>query len=550
MRSNGKKFTGVSLLFLLSVASLAAPTGDLRLVEAVKNKDQERVGLLLQQQVAVNSPEPDGATALAWAAHWDDLETAERLIGAGADPNLANDYGVTPLSLACSNASAAMVEKLLKAGAKANVAQWSGETPLMTCGRRGAVEAVKSLLAHGANVNAQTRRGQTALMWAAGEKRSEVVRALLDRGADVNASTHLPDGFKPLEHLDYGLYDHVSGTPDHHDATKVHLDPASSRGDYTALLFAARSGDLDSAKMLVAAGAKVNLAGPDGPPLLVASASGNEAVAIYLLDKGADPNAVDGYGIAALHWATQEGLAEITAAKIDAPTDHLWYHPNMPQLVKALLAHGANVNARIAKGTPPWDYPPFAHGGGIALPQIRQVGATAFFLAAARADIDLMRTLLAAGADPRLATEEGTTPLMAAAGLGAKGPRSPAERKNALDAVRLAVELGNDVNAVAAGGRTALHGAAYTGANETIQFLVERGANLNAKDKYGQTPLSIASGDPERLVDPFDKRFKQQPAPHKDTAELLLKLGATPLSAEAVKVGATKVAAPSRYPSQ
>ena len=139
---------------------------------------------------------------------------------------------------------------------------------------------------------------------------------------------------------------------------------------------------------------------------------------------------------------------------------------------------------------------------------------------------------------------------MVAAGLGTKGGRTAADQKNALEAVRLAVELGNDVKAVAAGGRTALHGAAYVGANETIQFLVERGADINAKDKFGETPLSIAAGDPERLVDPFDKRFRQQPPPHKDTAELLLQLGAAPLASEAAKVGATKVASPSRYPSQ
>ncbi len=545
-----KALRGWLAVSLLSAASFAATGDNLRLVVAAQNRDREAVRSLLQQHMDVNAAQADGATALAWASHWDDLEMADLLIRAGANVNAANDYGITPLSLACTNGSSAMAEQILKAGANPNAAQWTGETAFMTCARTGAVDAVKAMLARKADVNAKTRRGQTALMWAVAEKHPEVARVLIERGADVNATTQLLPGFKPIEHLDYGIYDHVVGEPDHHDLSRVHLDPASSRGGYTPLLFAARSGDIESAKMLIAAGAKVNVAGPDGSPLLVASASGHEALAILLLDKGADPNAVDAYGIAALHWAVQEGLAAITAAKIQAPTDRLWYHPDMPDLVKALLAHGANPNAQITKGTPPWDFPPYAHGGGIALPQIRQVGATPFFLAAAAGDLNLMHVLISAGADPKQANVEGTTPLMVASGVGLKQDRPKAQEKAVLEAVKLLVELGNDVKAVAVGGRTALHGAAYTGSNEIIQFLAARGADLNAKDKYGETPLSIAAGDPARLVDPFDKRFRQQPVPHKATADLLLKLGAAPLPTEAAKAGAAKVSAPSQYPSQ
>jgi hypothetical protein len=314
-------------------------------------------------------------------------------------------------------------------------------------------------------------------------------------------------------------------------------------------MFAARVGDLESARALVAAGANVNVAGPDGPPLLVASASGQEAVAIFLLEKGADPNAVDGWGVSSLHWAVQEGLQVLSAARIGAPTDDAWYHKNMPALAKELLARGANPNAQIVHGTPDFNFPAFSHGGGITLPLIRQTGASPFLLAAASADVEMMRMLLSGGANPRLPTTEGVTPLMVASGLGLTRPRSEERSPAELQAVMLTLELGNEINASAAGSRTAVHGAAFIGANDIIEFLAGRGANLDAKDKYGQTPMSIALGDPERLTDPFDKRFRQQPRPKKQTADLLVKLGATPLDAEAIKVGAAKIARPSQYPA-
>jgi ankyrin repeat protein len=359
----------------------------------------------------------------------------------------------------------------------------------------------------------------------------------------------VPEGFTPWSFLDYGLNDHITGKADVHDKTKTHQDPASARGGYTALLFAARSGDDYSARLLIEAGAGINHSGPDGTALLVAAASGHEHLAVWLAENGADVKARDGFGITALHWAVQEGLASLVAAKIQANTDPLWYHPNMPGLAKALIARGADVNARVGKGIPPWDLPRYAHGGGIALPQIRHNGATAFFLAAAGGDTEMMRLLLASGANGKATTDEGATPLMAAAGVGQLRERAAANKRGAYEATLLAIELGNDVKATAAGNRTALHGAAQTGANDIIELLVKSGANINAKDKYGQTPLSIALGDPERLVDPFDKRFRQQPPPQKAAAALLLSLGATPLANDADKVGAGKVSAPSRYPA-
>ena len=541
-----KRLSGWMMILLLPVASLAATgRGDLRLVEAVKNRDKEAERSLLKQHADVNVPQADGATALHWAARWDDLETADLLIRAGAIVNAANDYGVTALSLACTNGNAAMVEKLLQAGANPNAAQWTGETPLMTCARTGNLDAVKSLLERRADVNKETRRGQTALMWAAAEKRPEVARALIEHGANVNARSHLMEGFTPLRYVTYGLHEHVPGQFDTHEAEDFHPDPAASKGGFTPLLFAAKQGDVETARILLAAGANGNHASPEyGSALVVASANGHEALAIFLLDKGADPNVADGWGFTALHYALREGITAIGMSRPRIPTDRIWLRPNRPELVKALLAHGANLNARVGKGFPPFNYAPFARDDINNMPHLRQPGATPFLLAAASGDAGLLRALAAGGADPRLSTEDGTTPLMVAAGLGRLQDRTEEEEKNALEAVMLAVELGSDVNAANKDGETALHGAAYRGANAIIQFLADKGAKLEAKDRYGQTPLSIAEGDPARLVDPRDKRFRGLKNEHKSTAELLLKLGATPLTAPAAQSSGVVTANP------
>ncbi len=521
---------GCWLISLLPVTALAAATSDQRVVEAVKNRDKDAVVSLLKQHADVNAPQADGSTALAWAAHWNDLETADLLLGAGAKVNAANEYGVTPLALACSNANAAMVERLLKAGANPNAAQWSGETALMTCARTGSVEAVNSLLANKADVNAATRRGQTALMWAAAEKHPEVARALISHGADVNAQSHLPAEFKPAQYLTYGVHPKVPLKTDRFEPEDVHQDPLSSKGGFTALMFAAREGDLETARILIEAGAKLNVSTPDyGSALTMASASGHEALSLFLLEKGADPNVADGFGFFPLHYALQQGIRAIAMSRQSISSDHLWQHPNMPELLKALLAHGANPNARVAKGYPPFNYPAFSRTTGNAMPHLRQPGATAFLLAAAADDPVLMRLLADKGADPLLPTEEGTTPLMAAAGLGRLEDRTKEEEIRALEAVKLAMELGADVNAANKDGQTALHSAAYMGSNEIIQLLVDKGAKLNPADKYGETPLHIAEGNPAKVANARDKRYHVRA--HKTTAELLLKLGATPLPA-------------------
>jgi ankyrin repeat protein len=434
---------------------------DLRLVEAAQNKEFGTVRALLKQRVDVNASQADGTTALHWAVHWDSIDTADALIRAGANVNATSDLGVFPLSLACSNRSEAMVERLLAAGASPNAALPSGETAVMTCARTGAVAAVKVLLARGANPNArETGRGQTALMWAVSGKHAAVVSVLIENGADVNAR---------------------------------------STGAFTPLLFAARVGDLESARVLLAAGAKVNDVTPDGnSPLVVAAASmaaitardyrlvpepsDHEPLAILLLDKGADTAQVDQYGTTALHFAVEMG-------KLD--------------LVKALLDHGANVNAQIKKGLP------FRRADYVS--RAYYAGATPLWLAAKNADVETMRVLVERGADPHIPSANGTTPLMVAAGLGQTDSRMPPEDRM-LEAVKVALEWDRDINGVNAGGQTAVHGAASVSADTIIEFLAAQGAKIDVKDKRGQTPLDIA----EKVV--------QRPRP--STAAVLRRLSA------------------------
>jgi ankyrin repeat protein len=305
------------------------------------------------------------------------------------------------------------------------------------------------------------------------------------------------------------------------------------------LLFAAQQGDVDSAKLLLEAGADVNEATPeDGSALVVASASGHEGVALLLLEQGANPNAKNGYGITALHYALHEGMLTISSYR-SRPTDRFgWLRPNMPVLVKALLAHGADPNARIEKDFPPYDYGLIARSNGNSLPQISLVGATPFFLAAASGDVGNMRSLVEGRADPRLATVEETTPLMVAAGIAhERRDRWSEEKEKSLQAVKLAVELGADVNSANIDGRTALHGAADMRAYAIVQFLAEKRANLEAKDKYGQTAMTIAMADPEGLVyrvlgnGQRDYSFREYGPRdvNEELAALLIKLGATPV---------------------
>ena len=486
---------GGLVLSLVTASSQAAPGGDHQLVEAVRSGDRETVRLLLELDVDVDAPEADGATALAWAAHRNDLESAELLIHAGANVNMANKYGATPLWLACNNGSPAVVGMLLQAGSDPNATLLrAGETPLMRCARTGNVETVKLLLGHGADANArETHRGQTALMWAVAQRHPGVVRTLLEYGADVHARSK---GGIPQQ---YGSLERTTGS--------------------TALLFAARVGDLDSARILLEAGADVNEATPeDGNALVVASASGHEEFAVFLLSKGADPNSADAYGVTALHYAVRRSIFELTG--FEYSIDHL-PPSNLPELVKVLLASGANPNVQITSDFPRNNR--YHEGQTLSL-----VGATPFLLAAHAADTDLMKVLLARGANPLLAAKGGNTPLLLAAGL-VRDPHLANEEENrrGLEAVKLLVELGSNINESNARGETAIHAAAFVGANAVIQYLMDKGVKVDVATRAGETPWSIAAGmcPAEGTTNACGDR-----AVHESAADLLLKLGASPLS--------------------
>lgn len=525
---------GLTLALALA-SSAVASAPDLRLVDALQGQDRATALSLLRQGVDVNVAQPDGATALAWAAHWDDAEIADQLIAKGAKLDAANENGVTALALACSNGSEPMTQRLLQAGASPNVKLWSGETPLMICARSGLLKSVQTMLSHGGNANQrEDRRGQTALMWAVAAGHAEVAAALVAAGADVNAASHAISGAPPLQHKSYywevsvAIDDTGADSTNRPNVSGTHPDPYSSKGGFTPLMFAAQQGSLAAAEILVKAGADVNAAAPDGTPLIIAIASGNEDVARFLIDHGANPNAVDSYGVSALHYAIWEGFLGLGDGR-PQPTDAAWFRPNLPGVVQALLAHGADPNIRVTTGFPPYDFPQLRRVGNFQIPQLNHAGATPFLLASAAADVSIMRMLLAAGADPKLTTVEHASPLMVAAGLGRVSDRDPKKSAEALEAVKLLLELGADVNARESGGRTALQGAAYGGEDEIIRLLASRGADVNAMDNYGRTALLIASGDPKRLIGIFNKRWIQVPRPHPSTAELLLKLGATPV---------------------
>jgi ankyrin repeat protein len=453
---------------------------DRRVVEAAKARDLATVRMLIAERADVTVPQGDGATALHWAAHWDDAAIADVLIGAGARVNAADDHGVTPLALACLNGSTAMVERLLKAGANPSVASIVGETPLMIAAHTGNATVVAQLLTHGAaHSEAENSLGQTALMRAVVENHVDVVRTLLAAGADAKAR---------------------------------------SKNRFTPLLFATQQGNIEIARLLTAAGADVNEAAPDGiagdtnagrsfkpdteaSALLVAIDSQHEAMAKFLLDSGANPNH-HGAGRTALHSAVQQA---------------------MPELVRVLLAHGADPNARLTRPMPFLSRLILqAHGL-----EVSTIGSTPFWLAASYGDVRTMRILVEGGADPLARSSDNTTPLMVAAGVDfvegqdKYGRRwfasdTAALQQTARDAVAYCLELGDDINAANDQGQTPIVGAVYFRSPGMVQFLVDRGAKINVVNKRGQTPWLITQGEYRSGSFFVDK----------ETGDSLVKLGA------------------------
>ena len=450
-------FIGFSLLFALGIVASQAGAANAPLADAAEKADWPRVRALLKESAEVNSAEPDGMTALHWAAYHDNSEAANVLLAAGADAKAANRYGVTPLSLACTNGNAALVKALLAAGADPNTTLRGGETALMTAARTGRVEPVRLLLQAGARVDATDRKGQTALMWAAADGHEAVVDLLVKSGADLHA--RLKSGLTPL-------------------------------------LFAAREGRLQVVRVLLKAGVDANEAiqtqqKPNGivprngmSALMLAVENGHFELALELLNAGANPND-ERSGFTPLHaltWVRKPNRGDdpdgqpppIGSGKLSSL-----------EFVRQLVAHGAKVNTRLEKG---------ASGRG----KLNMTGATAFLLASRTADLPYMRLLVELGADPLLPNKDGCTPLMAAAGIGTLAPDEEAGTEpEALAAVDYLLHLGADVNAIDQNGETAMHGAAYKSLPKMVQFLADKGAKIdiwNRKDKYGWTPLLIAQG--------------------------------------------------------
>ena len=446
-------------MFLALTIFLLA-TAPLPLIDAAKNVDREAVRSLLKQGANVNATQADGATALHWASYRDDLESADLLIRSGANVNARNDLGATPLWAACQNGSESMVGRLLTAGANPNAALLLGETPVMVAARSGSPAVVELLAAQGANVNARAARGQTALMWAVAQKHPEVVKVLLANGADIHARSD--------------SWTEVMAVPPH---GYLEYNRAIPHGNDTALMFAARVDDLASAKLLVAAGANVNDEDAWGVSAVVLAAhSGFTDVVEFLLEKGANANS-DRAGFTALHEAVMR---------------------RDENLVKVLLDHGADANLPVRSWTPTrrssrdFNFPP------------ELIGATPFWLAARFTEPEVMRLLAKHGADPLFVLrsermvegrgvaweqrKEATTAVMAAAGMGGGGsPWTEIERsrreKLALEAVKIAVELGVDVNAKSVNGSTALDSARRLKWDSVAAFLVEKGAKSGTPEK-------------------------------------------------------------------
>jgi ankyrin repeat protein len=511
------------------------------LADAVMNGDAAAVRTLLQQKADVNGMQPDGATALHWSVYRDDLQTADLLIAAGANVTIANRAGVTPLALAARYGNAPMIERLLAAGANANEEGPSGETPLMLAARNGNPEAIKVLAAAGADIEAREGlRGTTALMWAAEQRHSEAVKTLVELGADVSARSgpaglprnrtvgpinatavqanrdrrrraaeagrtyeeqlkfeldlkRVPDR-QSLRNAQAQAGEVVDNDNNNNNRQPVQVDNADQDADailaglvgggsggLTPLVFAAREGDLESTKILLDAGADINGATEYGwTPLLTAVNNRNYKLATYLVEHGADVNIANMGGWTPLYLATDNRNIEGGDYPVPEPDS------DQMEFIELLLDKGADVNAQIEENT--------LQRTIFTNQWFLEAGATAFVRAAQSSDVELMKLLLAHGADPKLRTDHGDTALTASAGIGwvdgVVFERSPEEN---VEAVRLLLDLGVDPNAQNNDGRTALMGAAHKGNVEVIQLLVDRGARLDIRDRGSRDTAGAGS---------------------------------------------------------
>lgn len=456
---------------LLAIASLVAvDVSAAWLVDAIRDGNRTTALALLDDGADPNAASDDGTTALHWAVANGDAELVARLVAAGADPNVANVYGATPMAEAAVSAGTEIIEALLEAGADPDAESEDGQTSLMLVARTANVGAARLLLEHGANVNARERLfGQTALMWAASQRRPQMVALLLEHGAEVDARSRIHDWERQ-----------VSGEP------RAQYRPS---GGLTPMLFAVREGCLDCVRLLLDAGADIDLPDPDGiTPLIMAVANMRFDIAAFLLDAGADPNRWDWWGRTPLYLA------------VDLNTLPHGGRPDRPvldattslELIERLLAAGANPNAQLKLR------PPFRNvGADRGVDHMLIIGTTPLLRAAKAGDVAAIELLLAHGADPTLTNRDGINPLMAAAGLGTAEQDTTGRYKTeaqAIESIRLLMEAGLDVNATDRRGRTALHGAALQGYNEVVRYLASVGARLDVEDGSGYTPLDTALG--------------------------------------------------------
>jgi ankyrin repeat protein len=525
------------IVICISLALSSFPvfgSGRSAVADAAMNADKAALHTLIQQRADVNAPQADGATSLHWAVYRDDSEMTDLLITAGANVKATNREGASVLSLACINGNAAIIEKLLNAGADANERLTNGETPLMMAARTGNVAAINTLLRHGADVNAREKlRGTTALMWAAAQSHAHAVKLLIEHGADISARSSLASKGRTayLAPTAVARARQENGRPAGRGQRGDRSQPAEQDqpaefgfndnarqdgGGLTALVFAARQGDLETVKVLVDAGADVNQVTQYGwSPLLTATQNRYYKVASFLLDHGANPNIANKGGWTPLYIATDNRNIEGGDYPVRKPDiDHLEY-------ISKLLDKGANPNARAIDSTETRTI--------FTMQWLYEDGATPFLRAAQSGDVTLMKLLLDRGADPKIATKNGDTALAVAAGIGwVEGVTFEWSEKENVEAVKMCLDLGIDVNAADGDGRTALHGAAHKGRNTVVQMLVDHGAKLDVRDKGSRDTINgELLGYSWQAIDYADGLVRvgvQSAVAHPETAALLRKL--------------------------
>jgi ankyrin repeat protein len=460
-----------ALAALLSVPLAAGAEASDELLAAARNGDRQALQTLVKKRADVNAAEADGTTALHWAVRSRDAASVAMLIRAGANVNAPNRYEMTPLALAAVNGDAATITALLDAGADPNFARADGETVLMAAARTGSPEAVRALVARGARVDAAEKAlGQTALMWAANENHAEAIKVLVEAGADVNKRS-APLTFPPFK---WGVNGMVS--------------TVLPKGSWTALMFAARENAVEAARALVAGGADVNATDPDSStPLLIALANAHYDMADALLDLKADPNLADMSGQTPLYAAVE---MHTLAPMVGRPSPKLFGKLEAAAIVTKLLALGANPNAQLKR-------PALGRHHDLGGDASMGEGTTPLMRAARTGDVELMRILMANGANPHIRRRDLSTALtMAATGRGGGLPTGPSTIPGAspVEAVKMLVAAGVDPNGFNLNGQTPLHIAAQRGVDAIVTELIAAGATLDLRDKQRRTPLDLALG--------------------------------------------------------